>query len=173
MKQQMNSRKLALSGMFLALALVMPFLTGQIPQIGSMLCPMHFPVLLCGFFCGGPMGLMVGIIAPIFRSMLFGMPPMFPVAVCMAAELAVYGLVAGVFYRRLPRKKWAVYVSLLCAMILGRLAWGAAMRLCVGVNFGLAAFLAGAVTTALPGIVLQLILLPVLVIAMERYIEWK
>ena len=63
--------------------------------------------------------------------------------------------------------------SLLCAMILGRLAWGTAMRLCVGVNFGLGAFLAGAVTTALPGIVLQLILLPVLVIAMERYIEWK
>ena len=171
MKSKKDIKKLTLSGMFLALALVMPFLTGQIPQIGSMLCPMHFPVILCGFFCGGPMGLLVGFIAPLFRSMLFGMPPMFPVAICMAFELAVYGLVAGVLYRLLPKKKASVYVSLVCAMILGRIVWGIAMRVCVGANFGAAAFVAGAVTTALPGILLQLVLLPVIVIAMEKFID--
>ena len=172
MQKTKKVKKLTLSGLFLALALVMPFLTGQIPQIGSMLCPMHFPVLLCGFFCGGPMGLLVGFIAPLFRSVLFGMPPMFPVAICMAFELAAYGLVSGVLYRLLPKKKGSVYAALICAMVLGRLVWGAAMMVCVGAeNFGLPAFLAGAVTTALPGIVLQLVLIPVVVIAMEKYTE--
>ena len=79
--------------MFLALAYVMPFLTGQIPQVGSMLCPMHIPVLLCGFFCGAPWGLAVGFVAPLLRSFTLGMPPMFPTAFCMAFELAAYGFV--------------------------------------------------------------------------------
>ena len=172
MKKTKEVKKLTLSGLFLALALVMPFLTGQIPQIGSMLCPMHFPVLLCGFFCGGGMGLLVGFLAPLFRSVLFGMPPMFPVAICMAFELAVYGLVCGGLYRVLPKKKGSIYAALICAMILGRLVWGAAMMVCVGAeNFGLPAFLAGAVTTALPGIVLQLVLIPVVVMAMEKFME--
>ena len=172
MEKKKDSRKLTLSGLFLALALVMPFLTGQIPQIGSMLCPMHFPVLLCGFFCGGGMGLLVGFIAPLLRSVLFGMPPMFPVAICMAFELAVYGLVSGTLHRLLPKKKWAVYAALITAMILGRLVWGAVMVVCFGAeSFGMPAFLAGAVTTALPGILLQLVLIPVLVIAMEKFTE--
>ena len=174
MKKTIDSKTLTLSGMFLALALVMPFLTGQIPQIGSMLCPMHLPVLLCGFFCGGTMGFLVGLIAPVLRSFLFGMPPMFPVAICMAFELAAYGLVSGVLYRLLPGKKRAVYGALLIAMILGRIVWGIAMMVCIsssGGQFGMEAFLAGAVTTALPGIVLQLVLIPVIVLAMERRLK--
>lgn len=170
MEKTMNVKTMTLSGLFLALALVMPFLTGQIPQIGSMLCPMHFPVLLCGFFCGGPAGLLVGFIAPLLRSALFGMPPLFPTAFCMAFELAVYGLAAGHLYRLLPKEKWAVYVSLVCAMILGRIVWGIVMMVCVGAEFGMAAFVAGAVTTALPGIILQLVLIPVIVIVMEKNI---
>ena len=71
-------RKLTYSAVFLALALVLPFLTGQIPQIGSMLSPMHLPVMLCGFVCGGPWGLVVGFVAPLLRSLLFGMPPAVP-----------------------------------------------------------------------------------------------
>ena len=174
MKKTIDSKTLTLSGMFLALALVMPFLTGQIPQIGSMLCPMHLPVLLCGFFCGGTMGFLVGLIAPVLRSFLFGMPPMFPVAICMAFELAAYGLVSGVLYRKLPGKKGAVYGALLVAMILGRIVWGIAMMVCIGSSggqFGMEAFLAGAVTTALPGIILQLVLIPVVVLAMEKHLK--
>ena len=97
--------KLVMAAMFLAFAYVLPFLTGQIPEIGSMLCPMHIPVLLCGFICGWPWGLCVGLIAPILRSLTMGMPPFFPTAVCMALELAVYGTVAGLMHRFLPRKK--------------------------------------------------------------------
>ena len=171
MKKRNQVLNLTLSAMFLALAFVMPFLTGQIPQVGSMLCPMHIPVLLCGFFCGAPWGLAVGFIAPLLRSFVLGMPPLFPVAFCMAFELAVYGLVSGFLYDKLPNKKGFVYVSLITAMILGRLVWGAVMFACMGFDaakFGPAAFFAGAVTTALPGIILQLVLIPVLVIKLNK-----
>lgn len=166
-----NLRNLILSAMFLALAFVLPFLTGQIPQIGAMLLPMHIPVLLCGFFCGAPWGLTVGFIAPIFRSLIFGMPPMFPTALCMAFELAAYGFVSGWLYRKLPRSRASVYISLVTAMVLGRLVWGAMMLLCMGIKgsaFGFSAFIAGAVTGAVPGIILQLVLVPVLVIALQK-----
>src|SRR5690625_4487680 len=90
-----NFSQMVLAAMFLALALVLPFLTGQIPQIGSALGPMHIPVLLSGFFCGPWYGLIVGFIAPLLRFMLFGMPPIMPTGVAMAFELATYGLVTG------------------------------------------------------------------------------
>ena len=118
MKQDDKIVKLTLAAMFLAIAFVMPFLTGQIPQVGSMLCPMHLPVLLCGFFCGPFWGLIVGVFAPLLRSFLLGMPPMFPTAFCMAFELAAYGFVAGWLHNKLKMKKWNVYVSLLGAMVI-------------------------------------------------------
>lgn len=164
-------RNLVLAALFLAMAFVLPFLTGQIPEIGSMLCPMHIPVLLCGFFCGWPWGLVVGLIAPLLRSVTFGMPPLFPTAVCMALELAAYGAVSGLMHKLLPRKKPYVYLSLITAMIVGRLVWGGAMYLCMGLTnggFTLAAFLAGAVTNALPGIIVQIILIPILVMLLDK-----
>ena len=168
-----TTKTLVLAALFLALALVLPFLTGQIPEIGSMLCPMHIPALLCGFFCGWPWGLAVGLIAPVLRSLIFGMPPMFPVAVCMSLELATYGAVSGFLYHTFSRSKASIYAALLAAMVAGRLVWGLAQFLCVGLDvsaFGLAAFWAGAVTTALPGIVLQILLIPALVMALEKHI---
>lgn len=170
--QKTNLKTLVLAALFLAIALVLPFLTGQIPEIGSMLCPMHIPVLLCGFFCGWPWGLAVGIIAPLLRSMLFSMPPMFPTAICMAFELATYGAVSGLLYSKLPRKKASVYGALLIAMVAGRLVWGLARFLCTGLDvsaFGLSAFWSGAVATAIPGIIVQILLIPVLVMALEKY----
>lgn len=167
-----NVKTMVLAALFLAMALVLPFLTGQIPEIGSMLCPMHIPALLCGFFCGWPWGLMVGLIAPVLRSLIFGMPPMFPVAVCMSAELAAYGAVSGFLYSKMSRNKASVYISLLTAMVAGRLVWGIARFLCAGLDpsaFGIAAFWAGAITTALPGIILQIVLVPVLVMALEKH----
>ena len=164
-------RKLTYAALFLALAIVLPFLTGQIPEIGSMLCPMHIPVLLCGFLCGWPWGLAVGFIAPLLRSVLFGAPPMFPGAVAMAFELAVYGAIAGLLYRLLPKKKWSIYASLIIAMIAGRVVWGIVRLILAGLSgkdFTWAAFLAGAFTNAVPGIILQIVLIPVLVMVLER-----
>lgn len=160
-----------MAALFLALAYVMPYLTGQIPEIGSMLCPMHLPVLLCGFVCGPVWGLAVGFVAPIMRSALTGgFPPMFPTAVCMAFELAAYGAATGFMHRILPRKKLFICLSLLTAMVIGRLVWGAAMFFCMGADgsFTLAAFLAGAVTNALPGIAVQIVLVPIFVMILEN-----
>ena len=166
-----NLRRLIYAAMCLALCMVLPLLTGQIPEIGSMLCPMHVPVLLCGFLCGWPWGLAVGAIAPVLRSLLFGMPPMFPTAVAMAFELAAYGAVAGLLYRLLPKKTWSIYVSLIAAMLAGRLVWGCAMLVLLGVQgkpFTLEAFLAGAVLKAWPGILLQIVLIPPIVFALNK-----
>ena len=176
MRRNNTIKKLTISAMFLALAFVMPFLTGQIPQIGSMLCPMHFPVLLCGFICGAPWGLSVGFIAPLFRSFVLGMPPLFPTAFSMTFELAAYGLVAGWLHNNLPKKKRNIYVSLLCAMIIGRLVWGITMLGCMGFDtskFGFSAFISGALITAFPGIIIQLILIPILVIALDKEIGFE
>ena len=89
------TRNLTLSALFLALGYVFPFLTGQIPQFGSMLLPMHIPVFLCGLICGWQYGAIVGLILPLTRSLFFIMPP-FYVALAMTFELATYGFVAGV-----------------------------------------------------------------------------
>jgi thiamine transporter ThiT len=164
-------RRLTYAALYLALAMVLPFVTGQIPEIGSALCPMHIPALLCGFMCGWPWGLAVGFIAPLLRSALFGMPALFPGAVAMAFELAVYGGMAGFLRRKLPRRKGMLYAVLLISMIAGRLVWGAVRVILAGLSgssFTWALFLAGAVNNAVPGIILQLVLIPVLVAAMER-----
>lgn len=170
MKQNSRLLKTILAALFLALSYIMPFLTGQVPEIGSMLCPLHIPILLCGFFCGWPWGLIVGFIAPLFRSLTLGMPPLLT-AICMAFELATYGAVAGLMHRVFPRKKPYIYGSLLIAMLAGRIVWGIAMYICTGISggsFTFAAFLAGAFINAIPGIVLQLILIPVLVMILEQ-----
>ena len=163
--------KITLSAIFLALAYVLPFLTGQIPQIGAMLCPMHIPVLLCGFICGWKYGLIVGLIAPLLRSFTLGMPPLFPTALCMSFELATYGLISGLAYQILPKKKAYTYLSLIIAMLAGRFVWGIAMFSCLGFNFnnfGLASFWTSAFINAFPGILVQIILIPILVISLQK-----
>lgn len=166
-----QTRDLVLSGLFLALCLVLPFLTGQIPQIGNMLLPMHIPVLLCGFICGWPYGLAVGFAAPLLRSLIFTMPPMFPVAAAMAFELAVYGLVSGLMYKLLPKKIPYIFVALIAAMIAGRIVWGGVSWLFYGLGgsaFTWEIFASGAVLKALPGIAVQIVLIPVIIIALRK-----
>ena len=167
-----NIKRLTLSAMFLALGLVLPFLTGQVPQIGNMLLPMHIPVLLCGLICGWPYGLIVGIITPLLRCILFGMPPFYPNALGMAFELATYGAVIGIAYHRFAFKGlFRIYASLITAMIAGRIVWGLARVIMLGLGntpFGWQMFLSGAFLTAIPGIILQLVLIPILMFALER-----
>lgn len=163
--------KIILAALFLAIGYVLPFLTGQVKEIGSMLCPMHLPVLLCGFICGPIWGVAVGFIVPLLRSLTLGMPILFPSALCMAFELAAYGLIAGLMHKILPRKKPYIYCSLLISMLIGRIVWGLAMFVCVGANggsFTFAAFLAGAITNAIPGIIIQIILIPILVMILDN-----
>ena len=157
----------------MALGIVLPFVTGQIPQIGSMLLPMHIPVLLCGFICGWKYGLVVGAVVPLLRSMMFGMPPMMT-AIAMAFELAAYGCVTGFLYKNLPGKKVKLYISLISAMILGRILWGMVSLVIYGVTnavFTWQIFIGGALLNAIPGIILQLIVVPILVMAIEK--NWR
>ena len=171
MKQHEKLLKLTLSAFFLALCYTLPFLTGQIQQLGAMLTPMHFPVLLCGFLCGWPYGLAVGLIAPVFRSLTLGMPPLFPNALAMSLELAAYGAVSGLTYALLPRKKGFIYPSLLIAMLAGRAVYGLAMLCFMGLSakgYTWQAFFSAAFLQSVPGILLQLLVIPPLVIALER-----
>ena len=163
--------RMILAALFFAIAYVLPFLTGQIREFGAMLCPMHLPVLLCGFLCGKKWGVTVGATLPLFRSLTLGMPLLFPSAVCMAFELATYAAVAGGMYKALPRKRGFVYVALFTAMLAGRAVWGIAMFVCLGITgsgFTFAAFLAGAFTNAALGIFLQILLVPLLVILLDN-----
>ena len=152
-KNSSPARNVVLAALFLALAFVLPMVTGHLPQVGNMLCPMHFPILLCGFVLGGSWGLAVGFAAPLLRSVLFGMPPMFPIAISMAFELAAYGAVSGWLYRRVKHTLPMTYATLAAAMVAGRLVWGAVRFVLAGLSgssFPFSAFLSGALFTAVP-----------------------
>ena len=161
--------QLTLAALCLALGLVLPLLTAQVKEIGDSLLPMHFAVLLCGLLCG--------LALPFLRSLLFGMPPIYPNAVWMAAELAAYGLVVGLLYTRVfPKRLGYTYCSLGIAMLLGRAVWGIAKVLLLGLQdkpFTWEMFLAGAFLDAIPGILLQLLLLPPLMLLVERLKQKK
>ena len=168
MTKQKEIFKIVLSAIFIALAYVLPFLTGNIPQIGSKLCPMHIPVILCGFICGWKYGLIVGVVSPLLRSLTLGIPPLFPTALAMSIELATYGFVSGLLHKLLPKNKLSIYISLIIAMIVGRLIWGSVMFIFLGnTEFGLSAFWAGAVGNAIPGIIIQIVLIPWIIMFYE------
>ena len=171
MQNRKNIRKIALSAMFLALSFVLPFFTGQIPEIGSMLCPMHIPVIICGYLCGAPWGLVIGFIAPLFRSLIMSMPPLFPTALSMAFELAAYGFMSGFLFKKLPKTNLYIYIDLIISMISGRIVWGAVTFILMGLDiekFGFSMFFTSAILNAIPGIILQLVLIPVLVIIINK-----
>ena len=171
MTTRTSTMNMVVSAMFLALGIVMPFITGQIPEVGSMLLPMHLPVLICGFVCGWKYGLAVGFVVPLLRSVMFGMPPLMPTGACMAFELAAYGACTGLLYSKLPKNMASVYISLVGAMIVGRAVWGAVSIAVYGVMgnpFSAQMFMAGAVLNAVPGIVLQIVLIPIIIMALKR-----
>lgn len=164
-------RNLVLSTMFVTIGLILPFFTGQIPQIGNLLLPMHIPVFLSGLLCGWRSGIMVGGMLPLLRSVLFGMPVLYPNAIAMSVELAVYGLVSGfLYYRAKHQTVPVIYGSMLSAMILGRIAWGLMEVLLLGMGdhaFTWKMFMAGAFLNAVPGILLQLVLIPAILSAVR------
>lgn len=176
-KKTVEIRSLVYAAACLALCLTLPYLTGSIPEIGKSFAPMHFPVFLCGFIAGPLWGGIVGVIAPFLRFLIAGVPVLYPNAVRMAAELAVYGIASGLFYRYLPKRPLGIVVSLLCAQFFGRLSWGVAqftMSLIDPSNsFYPEMIIAQTVSSSLYGIVLQLFLIPPIVYAMQkaRYIS--
>lgn len=176
MKKQ-SILNLVLSAMLLAVGLVLPLLTGQIKEIGDSLLPMHLPVMLCGLICGWKCGGAVGLILPFLRSLTFGMPPLYPTAVWMALELAAYGLVIGLLFSR--KKEYSRVYLLVClavSMLSGRVVWGIAKAILLGVAdkpFGLEAFLIGGFADAVPGLILQFVLIPLIMEVIYRSRIWR
>lgn len=167
-----GTRAITVAAMSIAIGLFLPFLTGQIPQFGQMLLPMHLPVLLCGFICGWKWGLAVGAILPPLRFVLFGMPAIFPTGVAMMFELATYGAVAGFLYARSRWQcVWALYKCLIAAMLAGRAVLAVAEMLLLGFGpegFTWPVFLTDAFLTGMPGIILQLVVVPAIMVALNR-----
>lgn len=134
---------------------------------GTVFLPMHIPVLLCGFICGGPYGLLCGLITPFLSSVFTGMPPMFPTGISMMLELATYGFLTGFLYEKAEK----TYVSLIGAMLGGRVVSGVSKAVLMGFSggsFGMQAFISSAFITAWPGILLQLLVVPALVLALKK-----
>ncbi len=171
-RNHMQIQTMVLAAMFLAIGIILPTIAGGIPQIGNLLLPMHIPVLFCGLICGWQYGLIVGFITPLLRGAIFGMPMFYPTGLAMAFELATYGAVIGFLYARFRKKNVAaVYMSLIPAMIVGRVIWGVVRVIMMGVGgsaFTWQMFIAGALLNAIPGIILQLVLIPAVMTALQK-----
>lgn len=151
----------------MALGLVLPMLF-HILGAGSTFLPMHIPVLLCGLLFGWQYGAICGSIIPLLSALLTGMPPLFPIAPAMMLELCTYGILTGVFYQKL---RWNIYPALICSMLGGRVVSGIASAIFFGMadkTYGFAAFISGSFVDALPGIIIQIVLIPVIMIALEK-----
>ena len=161
---------IVLTAMCIALCVVLPLAFHMIPNAGSILLPMHIPVLLCGLICGAPFGLVCGVLGPLLSSLFTGMPPITYLP-GMVVELAVYGLAAGLLMKLVHTKKLVtdVYISLIGAMLAGRIAGGLVSALIfMAGKYSFAAWAGGYFITCWPGLIIQLALIPPVVLALER-----
>lgn len=165
-----KTKRMILASLCLALGVVLPVAFHSVANAGSIFLPMHIPVLLCGLICGWPYGLACGVLTPILSSLITGMPPMAYVP-SMVCELAVYGLVSGLVFKYAKSGKQIVdiYIALISAMLLGRVTFGVLNALIFRAGeYSLAVWSTAAFVTALPGIVIQLIVIPVLIFALQK-----
>ena len=165
-----QTKNMIVAAMCAALCVILPMAFHAIPNAGSIFLPMHIPVLLCGFMCGWPYGLCCGILGPVLSSALTSMPPA-AILPSMACELAVYGLVTGFLFPRVrTRSRTAnTYISLLSAMLCGRVVYGILNALIFQAgSYSMEIWLAAAFTTALPGIAVQLVVIPALLLTLEK-----
>lgn len=163
------AKRIVLSAACIALCVVLPMAFHSFPNGGSVFLPMHIPVLLCGLMCSWPYGLMCGLLGPAMSSLVTGMPPaaMLP---SMMIECAVYGCVSGLMMRLVHTKKnWAdLYISMITAMVLGRVVAGLAKAWIFTPGTAPFAWVTTSLVTGIPGICIQLILLPILVVALTH-----
>ena len=163
-------KKMVRTALFIAIGIALPLAFHSIPNAGRVFLPMHIPILLCGLICGFPYGLACGIVTPLLSSLLTGMPPaaMLPAMLC---ELAVYGLVSSLLMRYVPVKNPCarIYAALVGAMLSGRLVLGTVNALIFNTgNYSMQIWLTGAFVTALPGIVIQVVLIPGIIFGLQK-----
>lgn len=165
--KKLDIKKITVSAAMIALCMLLPFVTGHIADLGNALLPMHLPVLIAAYTVGAPYAAIVGLVSPVLRSLIFSAPTLFPRAVAMSAELCALGFFAGFLFRRikLPRLV-SIYISQISAMLISRIVWGAVQAAVLGFGengFTLSYFISEAVFLSLPGIILQLVLVPLLI----------
>jgi Protein of unknown function (DUF1393). len=166
----MKTKYLTMTAVCIALGVVLPRAFHAIPNAGSVLLPMHIPVLLCGLICSWQYGLACGILTPVLSHLITGMPPMAYLPP-MIVELAVYGLLAGILVRVIKTKNFLLntYASLLIAMIGGRICYGIVNALIFRAGkYSMQIWLTSGFVTALPGIVIQLVVIPALCLALKK-----
>ena len=173
-------KRMVIAGLLLAVGLILPFITGNIQAIAKIISPLHIPVLICGLCCGWKWGLGLGIILPLLRGLLFGIPVFPTSAVPMAFELGAYGLFTGLFYALLLKKGGKdhlikLLVSLIAAMVLGRFVGGAAKALFISLGvigssspYTFAAFFSSYFASTALGALIHIVLVPAVVLALER-----
>ena len=154
-------RRMVMAALCVALCVVLPIAFHTIPDAGSIFLPMHIPVLLCGLICGWPYGLVCGLLGPLMSSVLTGMPPAAYLPP-MIIECAVYGMVCGLMLKvlRTGRPTANLYIALVTAMLLGRIVSGVAKALIFSPGMAMGMWITSSFVTALPGIVIQLVLIP-------------
>lgn len=164
MKEMTPARRTVLGALFVALCVVVPYAFHAVPNGGSIFLPMHIPVLICGMVCGWPYGFICGLLGPALSSLLTSMPPAAYLPPMMV-ECAVYGLVTGLMLKfvHTGRNNLDLYIALITAMLAGRVVSGIAKALIFSPDITMSVWIASSFITALPGIVLQLILIPLLV----------
>jgi uncharacterized membrane protein len=170
--QLTKTRRLTIAGMLIAVGVLLPYFTAHAFGVqGTMFLPMHLPVLLTGFLSGPIFGMFAGVLTPLISSLMTGMPPTFPMLPIMMAELATYGLVSGLLYEKagLVKVRFGIYPALVGAMIAGRVVYGLMfwlLTLTAGQLKALSVW--AAAVTGLPGIIIQLILVPIIVMAVKK-----
>ncbi|MCD4711656.1 MAG: ECF transporter S component [Clostridiales bacterium] len=164
-----KTHSLILSGVFIALGLVLPIAFHMFGGAGPIFLPMHIPVLIGGFFLSPMLALSVGVLTPMLSGIITGMPPIFPMMPIMMLELGIYGLTISVVKNNVTKNP---YIALLASMILGRVAAGF-MVFVLSTFFAAKLpsaiiFITTSVTTGIPGIIIQLIIIPIVVIALNK-----
>lgn len=169
MYEKNNTKRLIIAGLLLAIGIIVPMIFHTTGISGTIFLPMHIPVLLGGFLLPPSLALLLGMLTPILNSLITGMPPLFPMAIIMVFELGIYGLVASFLYRRLELPS---VVALIISMVAGRIMAGLLVFILAAffaVKMDPMTFVIGGVTTGIPGIIIQLILVPSLIYSITRY----
>lgn len=164
-----KTKKLNVSAICLALCVVLPVLFHAVPNAGNIFLPMHIPVLICGLMCGTVYGAVCGILGPLLSSLITGMPPL-SIAPAMMVECALYGLICGLMMKYVKTGKTVldIYLSLITSMLLGRIVAGLAKALIFTPGVSPFAWVTTSIITGIPGIVIQLILIPLLITALTK-----
>lgn len=171
MNKKFTTKEIVLSGLLLASGIILPMAFHMFGMTGPIALPMHIPVLIGGFLLSPHLALLLGIVTPVVSGLLTGMPVMFPMAIIMAVELGIYGLTASLLTRKL---KLTAIPSLIISMIAGRIAAGLTVAVLVqlfGVKMDPVMYVKGAIVTGLPGIIIQLIFIPSLIYAINKYLK--